>query len=131
MAILQVVLQVALVIVSVLLVCVILLQKSKSNGAGVTFGGLGEATFGSEIGNVLTRSTIILGFLFLAMVIALSIITSSNNKGATGSLMDGAATPVAVPLTSAETPAAVPEAAAEAPAPVAAPAAEAPAAVAE
>ncbi|MBR0056969.1 MAG: preprotein translocase subunit SecG, partial [Kiritimatiellae bacterium] len=65
MAILTGILQFVLVIVCLLLVGVILLQRNKGAGAGVTFGG-GEAVFGADMGNVLTRSTIVLGFLFVA-----------------------------------------------------------------
>lgn len=75
MTALTVLLQVLLVIVSVLLVGVILLQRNKGQGAGIAFGGMGEAVFGSEMGNVLTKSTIVLGIVFLAIILGLSLIT--------------------------------------------------------
>lgn len=73
MYILTVLLQIALIIVSLLLIGVILLQKPKG-GSGVSFGGMGESLFGAEVGNVLTRSTIILGCLFVLFTVVLSII---------------------------------------------------------
>ena len=92
MAVLTTILQILLVLVSVLLVCVILLQRNKGAGAGVTFGGAGEAVFGADMGNVLTRSTVVLGCLFLAIVLALSIIAARGSASRTGSVMDGVKT---------------------------------------
>ncbi len=92
MAVLTTILQILLVLVSVLLVCVILLQRNKGAGAGVTFGGAGEAVFGADMGNVLTRSTVVLGCLFLAIVLALSIIAARGSASSTGSIMDGVKT---------------------------------------
>ena len=65
MGILNVIMQVALIFVSLLLIGVILLQRNKGAGAGVSFG-MGEAVFGADMGNVLTRTTIVLGIIFLA-----------------------------------------------------------------
>lgn len=100
-------LQFVLVIVCILLVCVILLQRNKGAGAGVTFGG-GEAVFGADMGNVLTRSTIVLGVLFLAITIALSIINARSHRASTGSVVDGLGTaPVqTLPAPAPEAPAA-------------------------
>ena len=83
-------LQFVLVIVCILLVGVILLQRNKGAGAGVTFGG-GEAVFGADMGNVLTRSTIVLGFLFVAITLALSIINAHGRKTGPTSVTDGVA----------------------------------------
>jgi preprotein translocase subunit SecG len=49
----------ALVVVSVLLVLLVLAQKSKSDGGvgGALGGGMTEATFGADSGNVLSRMT--------------------------------------------------------------------------
>lgn len=99
MAVLTTILQILLVLVSVLLVCVILLQRNKGAGAGVTFGGAGEAVFGADMGNVLTRSTVVLGCLFLAIVLALSIIAARGSASSTGSVMDGVKTKTPVQQT--------------------------------
>ena len=146
MGILNVIMQVALIFVSLLLIGVILLQRNKGAGAGVSFG-MGEAVFGAEMGNVLTRTTIVLGIIFLVLVLGLSLLP--YNKSANVSVMAGEGTPapaqVAEPvLPAAET--ALPDeaaaaaetvsaqadaAAAEEVVPAAAPAAPAPAAPAE
>ncbi|MEY4488247.1 MAG: preprotein translocase subunit SecG [Verrucomicrobiota bacterium] len=49
----------ALVVVSILLVLLVLAQKSKSDGGvgGALGGGMTEATFGADSGNVLSRMT--------------------------------------------------------------------------
>ena len=131
MAILTGILQFVLVIVCILLVGVILLQRNKGAGAGVTFGG-GEAVFGADMGNVLTRSTIVLGVLFLSITIALSIITAHASKGGSGSVTDSLAPapaapalPAAAETAPAEADAAAAEALADEAADAAEPAAEA------
>ena len=100
------------VVVCFLLGGVILLQKPKEGGLGVSFGGgMGEALFGAQMGNVLTRATVILGFIFLANTLVLSIL-SARKEGR--SLMEGVsqpAAPAALPsdfggMPAAETPAA-------------------------
>lgn len=74
------------VIVCFLLLAVILVQRSKSQGAGgMAFGaGMGETMFGSQVGNVLTRSTVILGVAFLVITTALAYLTPrAGTRGAT------------------------------------------------
>jgi preprotein translocase subunit SecG len=71
---------------SLLLIVVILMQRSKTQGAGVAFGGgMGEAVFGSQMGNVLTKSTVVLSFVFLVNTTALAIV---GPKRGSGSLTD-------------------------------------------
>jgi preprotein translocase subunit SecG len=54
------------IVTSLLLVILILMQKTKSQGMGMAFGGaMGETLFGAQVGNVLTRLTVILGIVFL------------------------------------------------------------------
>jgi preprotein translocase subunit SecG len=66
------------VIVCLLLGAVVLLQKPKEGGLGVSFGaGTAEALFGAQTGNVLVKITIILGTIFLLNTIVLSRLTSS------------------------------------------------------
>jgi len=77
------------VIICFLMGGVILLQKPKGGGLGGSFGGgMGEAVFGAQMGNVLTKVTIILASLFLLNTIALSRLTSGSGK----SLMEGVRT---------------------------------------
>ncbi|HPB10744.1 MAG TPA: preprotein translocase subunit SecG [Kiritimatiellia bacterium] len=113
------------VVVCFLLGGVILLQKPKEGGLGVSFGGgMGEALFGAQMGNVLTKATIILGSVFLLNTLVLSRLTSHVGT----SVMEGVKTPApvaeqqALPFSSPTAPAA---AAPAAPAPAApAPAAQ-------
>jgi preprotein translocase subunit SecG len=77
------------VIVCILMGIVIMLQKPKDGGLGVSFGGgMGEALFGAQMGNVLTRTTIILGSIFLINTLVLSRLTSHSGT----SVMEGVKT---------------------------------------
>jgi preprotein translocase subunit SecG len=77
------------ILVCFLLAGVILLQKPKEGGLGVSIGGgMGEALFGAQMGNVLTKTTIILGSVFLLNTLILSRLTSKSGT----SLMDGVKT---------------------------------------
>jgi preprotein translocase subunit SecG len=77
------------VIVCFLLGGVILLQKPKDGGLGVSLGGgMGEAFFGAQMGNVLTKTTIILGTVFLVNTLVLSRLTSHSGT----SVMEGVKT---------------------------------------
>jgi preprotein translocase subunit SecG len=140
MNILYYVLCVVEVLVCLLLIGVILLQRGKDGGAaGLSMGGgMGEAIFGAQMGNVLTRVTVILGFIFLTNTLVLAILSARKDGR---SLMEGAvrpATPAAASLpgdfsgapssTPAETPASTPaETPATAPAVATPPAATPPA----
>jgi preprotein translocase subunit SecG len=67
------------VIICVLLGAVVLLQKPKEGGLGVSFGGgTAEALFGAQTGNVLVKITIILGTAFLLNTMVLSRLTSNT-----------------------------------------------------
>lgn len=69
MNILIVVLTFLLVLVSLFLGLLVLVQKPRSDsGLGTAMGGgMAEATFGAETGNVLTRSTIVLAVAFFIL----------------------------------------------------------------
>jgi preprotein translocase subunit SecG len=83
MSILIVVLTVLLVFVSVFLMLVVLVQKPRADsGLGTAMGGgMAEAAFGAETGNVLTRSTIYsaVAFFVLAFVLYLAQIHVSKS----------------------------------------------------
>jgi preprotein translocase subunit SecG len=81
------------VLVSLLLGGIILLQKPKDGGLGVSFGGgMGESLFGgAQMGNILTKGTVILAAVFLLNTLILSRLTSSSGK----SVMEGVRTPAA------------------------------------
>ena len=65
-----------------LLLAVILVQRSKGQGMGVAFGsGMGEAIFGSQMGNVLTKVTVILGIVFLVNTTVLAMLSGHRSRG--------------------------------------------------
>ena len=60
---------------SFFLISAILIQKTKAQGAGLAFGAsMGESLFGSQAGNFLTRTTVILAVIFLANTVLLGMI---------------------------------------------------------
>ncbi len=80
------------VICCLLLIGIILIQKSKGGGLGLAFGGGGtESLFGSRAGNVLTKATIILAIVFMANTVALAILFA---RGHDATLMDRHRDPV-------------------------------------
>ena len=75
MVFLKYALLVAEVVLGLLLICVVLLQKSKDQGIGLAFGsGMGESLFGARTGNVMLKTTIVLAVLFFLCTIALAAI---------------------------------------------------------
>ena len=97
------------VIVCLLLAGVILLQKPKDGGLNTSLsGGMGEAFFGAQMGNVLTKTTIVLGTIFLLNTLVLSRLTSHSGDV---SMMEGARTspPAAQPALPFSQPAGMPE----------------------
>ena len=73
-------LMVLLGIVCLLLIGLVLIQKTKGQGA-VSFGGGVEAVFGAQMGNVLTRATVVLAILFLAITTVLALIRPRGGVG--------------------------------------------------
>lgn len=65
-----------------LLIGVILLQRSRSGGgAGMAFGaGMGESLFGAQAGNVLTKTTVVLGVIFLVNTTVLAMIGAVDRE---------------------------------------------------
>lgn len=82
-AFIKVVLMIVEVLVSIMLIGVILLQRTKSQGAGgLAFGvGMGEQIFGTQAGNILTRTTIVLGIIFLVNTAALTVVYAGRQGG--------------------------------------------------
>jgi len=69
------------VVCSLLLIGVILLQKSKGQGVGLAFGaGMGESLFGAQMGNVLTKTTIILSVIFLVNTTVISLLPVGKER---------------------------------------------------
>lgn len=118
---------------AILLIGVILLQKSRDQGLGLAFGaGVGESLFGSRAGNVLTKITIGLALVFLINTLLLAVI--SSRMATSTSVVDripNRSAPGGMPLTPTSRPLVPPSGSAipaSTPAPAAAPVA-APAAV--
>ncbi|MFO7936529.1 MAG: preprotein translocase subunit SecG [Kiritimatiellia bacterium] len=81
------------IVVCFLLGGIILMQKPKDGGLGVSFGGgMGESLFGAQMGNVLTKGTVVLAVIFLLNTLILSRLTSGSGK----SVMDGVKSPAPV-----------------------------------
>lgn len=88
---------------SLALIGLILLQKSKSEGLGMAFGGGGsESLFGARAGNVLTKATVGIGVLFLVNTMVLGMLFAGS---AEQSLMDSAEVPAAAVPAEAAAPA--------------------------
>lgn len=84
-------------IVSFLLVGVILIQRGKGGGMGMSMGGgMGEAVFGAQVGNVLTRATVVLAAVFLVNTTVLSVLSAARWRH-DHSVVDRAAAPVQAP----------------------------------
>ena len=82
------------VLCCLMLIGLILLQKSKSEGLGLAFGaGAGESLFGARAGNVLSKATVILGIVFLANSLVLGMLFAQKDK----TLMEQAPAPAAQP----------------------------------
>ncbi len=74
-------------LLSLMLIAIIFMQKTKGGMGGSAFGGgAGEAIFGSRMGNVLTKATVVLGGIFLLNTVLLTILTARHQGG--GSVMD-------------------------------------------
>lgn len=96
-------------IVCLMLIGIILIQRSKGQGMGLSFGGgAAEAVFGGQMGNVLTRTTVILAIVFLANTTVLAIL---RPKGVSADVTDRFDAPAAEAVVPAATEApAAPEA---------------------
>ncbi len=98
------VLYILMILSALLLVGVVLLQKSKDSGMVAMGGGVGEALFGAQVGSFLVKATIVLGSVFLISALTLSVITSKTDKGiGTSKMRDVPASP-AVPAESSPMP---------------------------
>lgn len=110
------------VVICILLAMVVMLQKPKEGGLGGAIGGgMLEASLGADAGNVLIKTTAILGTIFLVNTLVLARLTSTVHSH---SLManEAEAAPAAqeapeLPMSAPELPAPAAPAAPELPAP--------------
>lgn len=82
MNLLIIILSIIDVMVALLLIAVILVQQSKDGGfGGAPFGGAGEAVFGGQAGDHLTKFTVVLTAMFLIITLSLAIVTGRRAGG--------------------------------------------------
>ncbi len=68
------------VLVCLLLLAAILIQKPRSHGMGLSFGvGMGETLFGAQVGNVMTRITVVLSILFIVNTLFLTLFPARSH----------------------------------------------------
>jgi len=131
MSIFIVLLYVIEVAVCLMLALVVMLQKPKEGGLGGAIGGgMLEASLGADAGNVLIKTTAVLGAVFLINTLVLARLTStvhSHSLMAREAEAPAAQQAPALPDVAPELPPAAPAPAPAAPAPDPAPAAPAPA----
>ena len=82
MDVLSILLLVFFVIAAVLLILLVLIQNEEGDSLGGIFAGGSGSVFGSRSGNVLTRTTTILGAVFLILSFSLALVNRS--PGGTG-----------------------------------------------
>jgi preprotein translocase subunit SecG len=87
-----------LILVSLFLILVVLMQKAKSDGGmgAAMGGGMAEATFGADTGNVLSKATINAAIIFFVLGFALYLGSIYHYKHAAKT--GGALPTIAVPL---------------------------------
>lgn len=113
------------VICAVLLILLVLLQRSKDEGLGMAFGNaMGESLFGAQATTILTKGTVILAVVFMLNTIVLDRMSSRGSRNRSGSIMDNVTGNAALPppMEAAPVAPAAPEAAVPAPESVPAPA---------
>jgi preprotein translocase subunit SecG len=98
MSILINILTVILIFVSLFLILVVLAQKAKTDGGvgGALGGGMTEATFGADTGNVLSKATInaAIAFFVLSFVLYLGHIYVRKHAAQTGDALPSIVAPV-------------------------------------
>jgi preprotein translocase subunit SecG len=106
----------ALIVTSLFLIILVLAQKAKSDGGmgAAMGGGMAEATFGADTGNVLSKATHYTAVIFFVLSISLYLGRIYENKHAGG--ITGVLPTIAVPVKAKPLPAGL-----AAPAPAAAP----------
>ncbi len=78
MGFVTVLLLIMFVLVSVLLILIVLVQGEEGDTLGGLFAGGSGSVFGSRSGNILTKTTSILGALFLVLAFSLALVNRSG-----------------------------------------------------
>lgn len=114
-----------LILTSLLLILLVLAQKAKSDGGmgAAMGGGMAEATFGADTGNVLSKATIYASIVFFVLSISLYLgrIYESKHATASSGLLPTIAVPASPKVTKTPAGIAMPANAAAAPTPAAKP----------
>ena len=79
MGILGIIILAVFVLIAVLLVLLVLVQNEEGEGLGGIFAGGSGSAFGSRSGNVLTRTTSVLGALFLLFSFGMAFLNREAN----------------------------------------------------
>ena len=123
MSILLVIFTFVLILTSLFLILLVLAQKAKSDGGmgAAMGGGMAEATFGADTGNVLSKATINAAIVFFVLSFALYLgrIYEGKHAAASGGALPTIAAPllpagskgpahVVIPATAVPTPTAAP-----------------------
>jgi preprotein translocase subunit SecG len=74
MGLIGILLLIVFVIVSILLILIVLIQNEEGDSLGGIFAGGSSSAFGSRSGNVLTKTTYILGTIFLLTSFGLAMV---------------------------------------------------------
>ena len=110
----------ALILVSLFLILVVLMQKSKDGGMGAAMGGgMAEAAFGADTSNVLSKSTInaAIAFFILTFGLYLAQVYQHKHVGASSDGLPTIVAPTSLPAPASATPAPAPAAQPTTPAP--------------
>src|SRR5208282_5021476 len=91
-----------LILTSIFLILLVLAQKAKSDGGmgAAMGGGMAEATFGADTGNVLSKATINASILFfvLSFVLYLGRVYERKHATPSGGALPNITAPAALPL---------------------------------
>jgi len=86
MGVLGIALLVFLIFIAILLVLLVMVQNDEGGGLGGIFSGGSSSAFGSRSGNILTKTTTVLGSLFLIISLGLALM----NRTPTGTGVEAA-----------------------------------------
>lgn len=84
MEIVKILLLVIFAVSAFLLILLVLAQDEQGEGIGGMFSGGSSTTFGSRAGNILTKTTSILGFIFLSVSLILAFLFRTPDTGNLG-----------------------------------------------
>ena len=85
------------IICSLILIGIILIQRTRGGMGMAIGGGMGESLFGAQVGNVLTKTTVIFGIIFLVNTTILAFIGTKVGGGILDDL-DSTPAPVTQPV---------------------------------